>query len=580
MYQPVTELQDILNKLRLLLSKRDKKLFLILFFLSLGYSIIELIGVSAIIPFISISINSKMIQSNQYLNYVYKSFGFKSELNFIKVFGILVASFYVIRGIYGVYYNYFVYRFSFNRQSEFASKLFRLYLKLPFITFTKKNSSVLTKTLVQETYLLSFSLNQLLLFLSEFFLLIFLYILIILVDWKITLAISIFVGIIGFALIKTVSTLIKEKGVIRAELHSKLYKNINESLNNFKIIKMSLKENGDGVFEKFNTLSNRFASTFIVSNTLNIIPRNVLETAGFFILMFITLYVIFGDNDKNLILPILSTYVIVLYRMVPSVNRVIGQYNNLLYAQKSIDIIYDDLQQKTTFEGDEQLFFRNKIQLKNISFGYEENNKFILNNLSLIIFKGSKIGIIGESGSGKSTFIDIVTGIITLTEGKILIDDAALTDNNVRSWQHMIGYIPQDIYLFDGTVAENVSFGNAYDEQKVVRCLKKANIYDFLCNGSGLQTLVGENGILLSGGQKQRIGIARALYGDPAVLIFDEATSALDIETEAKIVDEIFSIGQDKTLIVVAHRPSMIKNCDVVYKLENGNLIPFSGSIS
>jgi ABC-type multidrug transport system fused ATPase/permease subunit len=180
---------------------------------------------------------------------------------------------------------------------------------------------------------------------------------------------------------------------------------------------------------------------------------------------------------------------------------------------------------------------------------------------------------VGPSGAGKSTLADIIMGILHLSDGQILIDGQKLTYNNLRDWRSKIGYIPQQIYLFDGTVAENVVFGREYDEQKLVYALKKSNIYDFLMAQDGLKSRVGEAGIKLSGGQKQRIAIARALYGDPEILVLDEATSALDSKTEDLIMNEIYKINEDKTLIVIAHRLTTIEKCDIVYKVVDGKIL-------
>jgi ATP-binding cassette subfamily B protein/ATP-binding cassette subfamily C protein len=194
-----------------------------------------------------------------------------------------------------------------------------------------------------------------------------------------------------------------------------------------------------------------------------------------------------------------------------------------------------------------------------------------LNNLTLGIEKGQKIAFVGESGSGKSTLVDLICGIYRPNSGKIFIDNVELDNSNIVSWRKKIGYIPQSIYLFDGTIADNISFGREYNEDKLIKVLKQANIYDVLIEKEGLDTMVGEGGIQLSGGQKQRIGIARALYGEPEILVLDEATSALDSETEKAIMDEIYKISEDKTLMIIAHRLSTIEKCDVRIDLEKIN---------
>jgi ABC-type multidrug transport system fused ATPase/permease subunit len=246
--------------------------------------------------------------------------------------------------------------------------------------------------------------------------------------------------------------------------------------------------------------------------------------------------------------------------------------NNITYDHKSLEIIDDNLRIPVETEGLTPIAFLKSIRLDNISFGYTENN-IILSNVSFQIQKGEKIAITGESGSGKSTLVDIIIGIHRPVCGSIYIDETELTKENVRSYRSKIGYIPQSIYLFDGTVAENVAFGSEPDNEKIKDALQKANVWDFLTRKDGLNTLVGEGGIQLSGGQQQRIGIARALYDDPDILVLDEATSALDTGTESKIMNEIYNVSKSKTLLVIAHRLSTIERCNRKIHIENGRIV-------
>ena len=199
-------------------------------------------------------------------------------------------------------------------------------------------------------------------------------------------------------------------------------------------------------------------------------------------------------------------------------------------------------------------------------------SKNVLNDINITIKKGSKVAFIGESGSGKSTLVNIIIGLYQPTNGKLLVDGTLINEQNVDSWRGKIGYIPQSVYLFDGTVGENIAFGSSYDKKKVESCLKKARIFDFLSLKEGQDTIVGEGGVMLSGGQMQRVAIARALYLEPEVLILDEATSALDTDMEKEIMNEIYDISKDKTLIIIAHRLSTLDKCEVIYKIENGKL--------
>jgi ABC-type bacteriocin/lantibiotic exporter with double-glycine peptidase domain len=265
-------------------------------------------------------------------------------------------------------------------------------------------------------------------------------------------------------------------------------------------------------------------------------------------------------------------YALALYRILPSIYRMLQNISEISYLQKTLESVNESLHQQTKNEGNEPLVFERSIRLVNVNFIYMTGSE-VLTDLSLEIKKGEKIAITGESGGGKSTLADIIIGIHEPASGNIFIDETALTSKNIRSWRNKIGYIPQSIYLFDGNVAENVSFGSILDEKKVKSALQKANIWKFLAHKEGIHTKVGDGGIQLSGGQQQRIGIARALYDDPEVLVLDEATSSLDVETEKKIMDEIYDVSENKTLIVIAHRLSTVERCGRKIRVENGKII-------
>jgi ATP-binding cassette subfamily B protein/ATP-binding cassette subfamily C protein len=264
-------------------------------------------------------------------------------------------------------------------------------------------------------------------------------------------------------------------------------------------------------------------------------------------------------------------YALGLYRMLPAVTRMLSNINHIVFYRSSLEIVYNGIYQKTETEGNDTVIFNKSIRVDNLSFSYVADMT-VLMDVSLAIRKGEKIAITGESGSGKSTLADLLIGIHKPLKGTVYIDDVAVTDANIKSWRSKIGYIPQDIYLFDGTVGENVGFGSVTDENRIVEVLKMAKIWNLLLEKDGINTRVGEGGIQLSGGQKQRIGIARALYDNPAVLVLDEATSALDNETEAKIMDEIYAASKDKTLIVIAHRLTTVERCDRRIVLNGGQI--------
>ena len=561
----------MINKLKIILSVKDKQFLVFLLFFSIFISVIETIGVSIIMPFIALATDFELIQSNKYYSLIYNFFEFNSAQNFVIVFGILLVIFYIFRSMVNLVYFYMLSSFSQGRYHLIARRLVKKYMGLDYETYVKKNSSNLTKTIINEAQNLTFILRSGLFMISEIFVVIFIYLIILYINYKITLVLTCILVVNAIFLTKTVSKRIKKEGSVRATMQKKFYEVINKSFGNFKLIKLSGNEN---IFiSEFDQASIGYTNAQVKAQTLTQFPRLFLEAIGFGLIAFLITYLVWMyNNNISEVLSIISMFVLALYRMMPSVNRIMNSYNSILFNHKALDIVYEDLVLKNEKLYENNVSFEHNILLSNISFNYGVGNN-VFDNITLNINKNDKIAFIGESGSGKSTLVDLIIGLYKPTDGCVLVDDKKIDDYNLKYWRKKIGYIPQNVYLFDGTVADNVVFGREYDEDKIIEVLIQANIYDFLMTKQGLLTEVGEAGIMLSGGQKQRLAIARALYGNPEILVLDEATSALDNETEMKIMDEIYKVGNDKTLIIIAHRLSTINQCKKVYKLDNGNLI-------
>lgn len=559
-----------ISKLRAITTRQDKIFLLVLLLMSILLSLIETVGISAIMPFITLASDPAKILQNEYSRAVYNFFGFKNTVDFMVLFGVVLIIFYLLRAAYSILYGYLLNRFSFGRYHVFAYRLFKNYVNLPYKEFVRRNTAELTRTIIGEASNLTTYIQNLLMMMSEIFTIIFLYVLLLLVNWKMTLVLTLFLGIKVLFLTKTISKIIKVQGVRRADLYAKFYKILNETFGNFKIIKLT--QNEAKIFDDFSAASHGYARANIINATLGQTPRVTLEMLGFSVLIAVVVYILLRYQDANFVLPIISMYALALYRMLPAINRILSNYNGMLFVSQSLNIVHKELSYFSPTEGNVGIAFDKAIRLENIGFEYIKN-KPVLHNVSLVINKGEKIAFIGESGSGKSTLVDLIIGIYRPVKGSIFIDDKALSNENIRSWRLKIGYIPQSIYLFDGTVGENVAFGHGYNEEKIIEVLKKANIYDFLLQKDGIHTKVGDGGIQLSGGQKQRIGIARALYANPEILVLDEATSALDNETEAKIMDEIYGASEGKTLLVIAHRLSTVERCDRKISMSNGRII-------
>jgi ATP-binding cassette, subfamily B, bacterial PglK len=553
-----------------LLSEKDKKVLIGLLIFSILVSIIEVVGISAIMPFIQMVTDNEIVHSNQYYSYIYKFLAFESEVIFIISFGMVLIFFYIFRSVVNLVYVYSLAHFTQSRYHSISNKLFQHYMEISYQSFTNNNSSTMTKNIVNEAQNLTQVISSLLFMISEIFIFLFLYLLMLYIDWRIALALTFIVALNALLMLKTISKKIKSIGLIRAKALTSLYEDINSSFGNFKIVK--LQYTIEKHLEEFKKNSGKFTRTNIFNITLTNMPRLFLEAVGFGMVVFIITYLVWKyDGNIVNIMPTITIFVFSLYRLMPSLNRISTGYNEILFYGKSLDIITEDLSVKVERIGEKSIEFGKEIIINNLGFAYNKN-EFIFKDVCLSIKKGSSIAFVGKSGSGKSTLVDVIMGLHQPTVGDIYSDGILIDNNNLKSWRKKIGYIPQFVYLFDGTVGENIAFGMNYDKSKVDFLLKKVRLYDFLKEKDGQDTLVGENGAKLSGGQRQRVAIARALYTDADILVLDEATSALDSETEKQIMKEIYNISIDKTLIIIAHRLSTLDKCEYVYEINNGRI--------
>ena len=562
-------LKPIFDKVFRILTRRQKFLMLLLLIFIIGFSIIETIGVSIIMPFISVVSDTSVLESGHF-KAVYDFFGFESTQQFIVFFGIAIIIFYFIRGGYSILLTYIKIRYSNSIYKYCATKALRLNLFIPYKEYAQKNTGELMQAIVNETREVSKAVLHILTLFTELFTVIMIYSVLVFINWEMTLILTFVLLILVIVMMIFMTKRNALQGKKRFKSGRKLQRTLKEALENFKYIK--LKGSEEKLLSFYKTDLNIIKKATMTNNVLNATPRIFLETLSFSFLIGIMLFFVMLNNDVSSVIPMITVYALALFRIIPSIQRLLHEINGLVFSEETIKNVYKTMRQNIEKEGSEPVYFENSIRIENVHFQYV-TGKEVITDFSLQIKKGEKVAFIGESGCGKTTLVDIITGIHKPTSGIVYIDDAALTNNNIRSWRKKIGYIPQSIYLFDGTVADNISFGSTYDEKKIKDALVKANMWDFLLQKDGITTRVGDGGVQLSGGQQQRICIARALYDDPEVLILDEATSALDNETEQRIMDEIYNASASKTLIVIAHRLTTVEKCDRKILIENGRIV-------
>lgn len=560
-----------MNKLRALLTRKNKLFLVLLLIFAIVFSILETVAVLAIMPFVTAASNPAYIFSNEYFSKIYTYFGFYSAPQFVVIFGLVLICFYLFRQLYVYAYNYMLNRFAYGRYHYFAYKLFSSYMSLPYEEFSQKNQAVMSKTIVDDAMLLSSMLFNTLFIFSELMVILFLYALLLATNVKMTVVVTLVIVAQLILMSSVVDRLVHREVSRKNELENKFLKAINDSLGNFKLIKLLSSEKK--IITEFKKSSSEYAKSSIQNNSLAILPKSILETVGLMLLISSVVYVLLKYEYAHHVVPIISMYVLALYRILPSVSKVKNSYTKIVGGFHAIESVYTDFSHEPALEGDEKISFEKEIRLRKISFSY--NGKWnILHNLSMTIKKGEKIALFGDPGSGKSTLVDIIMGIRKMQIGDIYIDNEPLSDKNIRAWRENIGYIPKDIYLLDDTLARNVAFGYEIDEQKVVAALKQADIYELFASKSGIYTMLGEHGMKLSGGQKLRISIARALYNNPALIVFedDDAKSLSDPDTNTKIVERVLEVSADKTLLLLTQNESLAQRCDISYRVEKGKI--------
>lgn len=572
----------ITPKLATVLTRHERKHAYWLIAAMFVMGIIESSGIFSIAPFIGVLVNPGIISTNKYLTGVYHALNIDSYNEFQILLG---TGFFVILVINNVYAAFFTWRLhyflSFLEQS-LSERLLTNYLRQPYLFFVDRNSVELVKNIHIEVNRVVASLVQPALQLAtKIILVIFIICLLILVDPVLTLVAVLVLGGMYVAIFYVIRMRLSAVGKKSYEARATSFMAANEALSGIKELKLL---GGENLFiNRYSISSKALAICNTINATYSLIPRHILEIIAFGGILLIVLYYLGAKQDVGAVLPVVALYTFAGYRIIPAFQVIFGALTTIRYNQAGLDALYSDFTslQKSAASVDAvtvPLNFSHQIELRNVSFSYQASRKRIVNDLNISIKANTIVGIVGSSGSGKTTLVDIVLGLIPPCTGKLIVDGIEITPDNVRCWQKIIGYVPQNIYLADTTIAANIAFGvpeNAIDHSAIERAARSANLHDFIMSElpNSYRTMVGERGIRLSGGQRQRIGIARSLYTNPEVLILDEATSALDSITEEAIMNDIYKLHNQKTAIMIAHRVTSLKRCDVIYHVEDGKIM-------
>lgn len=570
----------MIKKLGFIFTAREKRNFFFLMIIIVIGSFLELLGVTAFMPFIDILMDENTIADTWWLSWLYTLFDFDSTETFLASLAGCIIAIYIFKNVFIAWEKNTIYRFSYNIQRRISTRLLKAYMSEPYTFHLNKNVAVLQRSMQEDTDLFAKGIIHAMEAAAEVVVCIAIGCYLFIVSRSITLIV---VGLLlvclgGFMYIsKKYSSAIGRKS---QDYKENIYKWMNQSIGGIKEIKVLNRE--PYFIERYDGYFAKYVRGLRLNRLIGILPKYVIETVCMTGLMAAVIFKLFlGQREMDEFIPQLAVFAVAAFRLLPSVGRINEHMSATLYSAPSLDLIYHDLKEveelpQLAEKSDKEWKFQNILKIKNVSYHYPDGEENVIEKASFEIRRGSSVAFVGQSGAGKTTMVDIILGLLTPQMGKITADGMDI-EKNITVWQREIGYIPQTIYLSDDTIRNNIAFGipeEEIDEAAVEAAVEGAQLSEFVESlPNGLDTCVGDRGVRLSGGQRQRIGIARALYHNPEILVLDEATSALDNDTEASVMEAIDNLKGEKTMIIIAHRLTTIKNVDHVFEVADGKVV-------
>ena len=570
-----------------LLNHRQKlKMVQILIMMVIGAAL-ETCSIALVIPAIQVIIDPSCVEGDGIVARAYRLTGLENPTSFmILILGMIILGF-VLKNIFLYFQNVVQLRFVYTNQFETSQRMMINFMKRPYEYYLNADTSVIQRMItsdVNNMYGLILACLQLV---SEVIIFVFLTVTLTSQAPQMILTIAALLVVVLLIIKWVLKPIMRRAGEENQDYYSGLYKWIEESVMGIKEIKIANKENY--FITEYGKCGKGYVSAVQRYNIFNATPRLLIETVCMAGLILYLILMILSGADVTAMVPQIGAFSVAAMRLLPSANRINNYLTSISYFEPFFmgvsDNLQDEIHDKNVVYDEsayrvkkdvEKLPVKKEIVLEDIVYHYPNSDVRIFDHARMEVPVGKSVGIVGTSGAGKTTIVDIMLGLLQISEGSILADGVEVRDH-YESWLKNIGYIPQNIFMVDSTIRKNVAFGCAdeeIDDEKVWEALKKASLDEFVRGlPQGLDTGIGERGIRISGGQRQRIGIARALYEDPEVLVLDEATSALDNDTEAAIMESINSLHGHKTLVIIAHRLQTIEKCDIVYRVENGQIV-------
>ncbi len=571
----------ILKKLGYIFDGRDKKKLVFLTGAIVVGSFLELLAVMVFMPFIDVLQNRETIQTKWYLKKMYDLLGLHRAEDFMVILAICIIMVYLVKNVYLIVEKDYIFRFSYNTQMKLSTRLLAAYMKEPYTFHLNHNIAVLQRSLYEDTSRFMQVILYALELGAELAVAAVMVIYLLVISKTITIIVlgllAVFVG--GFLLISRKYS--RRFGLENQGYEGKIFQWMNQSLGGIKEIKILERETY--FTDEFRKYWGKYARGLRIARTISILPKYTVEAVSMTgLLIAVIVKLVFGEADMTYFISQLAAFAVAAMRLMPSVGRINEHASNMLYAFPSVELVYHDLVEiEGLIDNDRRDCGRDwklqkEICVQDVSYHYPDTEEWVLKDVNFTIKKGTTVAFIGSTGSGKTTMVDIILGLLTPVKGAVMADEINIHEQP-KTFHAQVGYIPQTIYLSDDTIRNNIAFGvqeGQIDEDAVNAALEKAQLRDFVESlPHGLETIVGDRGVRLSGGQRQRIGIARALYHDPEILVLDEATSALDNETEAAVMEAIEHLQGMKTMIIIAHRLTTIRNVDVIYEVGDGKVV-------
>ncbi|MCR5798930.1 MAG: ABC transporter ATP-binding protein/permease [Lachnospiraceae bacterium] len=570
-----------LDKVMYVFTKAQKRVMGLLLLAIIVGAVFELLGVTAILPFVTVALEPETIYKNELLARVYNILGLHDEKSFLIVLAFALIIIYIVKNLYLLFMNYSIYKFTYNNQRKLAYRLLSCYLNQPYTFFLDHNSADLVQNVSTDVIQFFDIVLCLMQLVVETIVCAFLAAYLIYKDKSITIGVIVILALFFLLFFKVLKKNIKKKGELVRQSRLGQSRWLLQSFGGIKETKIAQKE--DFFLGKYDREYRNFAANHCVYQTLSYLPKPAMETVVISALLVVVIFKLLRGVDSTYFVGTLSVFAVAAYRLLPAFNRISGYLSRIVFNKVSVDAIFDDLKavEELEKEADEkesgsQIDYKDKIEIAGLDFSYPNTETNVLEDADLVIPKNKSVAFIGPSGAGKTTLADIILGILFPKKGSIRVDGVDI-DVNSGEWKKKLGYIPQAIFLMDDTIRNNIAYGideKDIDDDRIHEVIKEAQLEEFINSlPDGVETSIGERGVRLSGGQRQRIGIARALYTNPEILVLDEATSALDTETEEAVMEAIDSLNGSKTLIIIAHRLSTIENCDIIYEVRDGKVI-------